>query len=145
WGFESLSDKKCVSQPYTDRFQIVALPLIKRSTGLKTLNVGPPRNLPNKQTSSLRKQFQGAKSFVLLTQGDRGVAQRLRAFIAHAELFETCEGFARQLCRILIDVELEINLRKVELAKCRMIGVAGCVGCFACSSQFLYSLSIGSA
>jgi len=62
--------------------------------------------------------------FPLLAIGDRFVCQRFRGLITHAQFFEPQKTFLRHLPRFFAQVQLEVNLRKVEMAECEMISIA---------------------
>ncbi len=61
----------------------------------------------------------------LLTVSDSSVRQRFCRFVAHAQLFEARETFRGHFPGFFAQIQFEVNVRKIQIAKCLMVGVAG--------------------
>src|SRR6202795_2351263 len=69
--------------------------------------------------------LEGEGGFSLLAVGDGFVGEGFCGFVANAELFKTKETFVGHFAGFFAEVQLEIDLRKIQVAECEMIGVAG--------------------
>ncbi len=73
--------------------------------------------------SGFCEAFEGVNDFSLLAVGDSFVGEGFCCFVAHAKLFKTKKTFAGHLSRFFAQVQLKIDLRKIEIAKSNMVGV----------------------
>src|SRR6266704_510936 len=86
--------------------------------------------------------LQCTKPIALLAERNRHVAQCLGRLISHVELLKTVESFCCQLCRVVVGIQLQVNLREVKLAKGGVVCVACCLGSLARSLQPINGPSI---
>src|SRR6266576_1702031 len=72
-----------------------------------------------------RESFKRLQCFTLLAARDGLICQRFRRLIAHSEFLKTYEAVVSDCPRFLAEIELQINVRQVQLAQRHMIFVAG--------------------
>ena len=77
--------------------------------------------------AGLAEQFESLLRSSLLPAGDGFVGHRLGCLITHAEFLETKKPFFGNFLRFLAEVQLQINLRKIQIAKRHVILIAGCL------------------
>src|ERR1051326_1674257 len=78
-----------------------------------------------KHRACLGEEHQGMKIFVLLAKSHGGLAERLGRFVSHAKLLKASVRFPGQIRRILIEIQLQVNLRKIKLAERCVVNIAG--------------------
>ena len=74
--------------------------------------------------ASLAEQRESLRRFSLLPAGDGFVGQGFCRLIPHAEFLKTDKAFPGNFLGLLAEVQLQINLREIQIAKSHVIGIA---------------------
>src|SRR5881397_3224957 len=112
-----LIEKDCGARTEPPRFEVASF--VKEKESLVQIKEPWPDKIPfaGEHFASLREPFEGLHSFSLLAVRDGLVCERLRGFVTQAEFFEAHKAFVGHFTRFFTQVQLQINVREIEMAK----------------------------
>ena len=114
------------SRTGTEAARLKMAPFVEQEKGLVKIEKPGPDEIffLREHFARLCKQFKGLHSLPLLAISDGFVREGLRGLVTHVQFLKAAKSFVRHFARLLAQVQLEVDVGEVEVAKSEMIRIA---------------------